>query len=161
MSAPFSLRTAVPDDAATILDFIQGLADYEREPDAVEVTAEVLHAQMSSDDPPFECLLAEEDGTARGFALFFRTYSTWKGLPGMWLEDLFVPPEHRGRGIGIALFRACAALAVDRGYGRMEWSVLDWNQPAIGFYVNQGSEAMDGWTTHRLSGDALHKVGTA
>lgn len=158
MSA-FDIRPAAPDDAPTILAFIRALAEYEREPDAVEVTAATLHDQMASDDPPFECLLCEEDGVPRGFALFFRTYSTWKGLPGMWLEDLFVPPEHRGRGIGLALFRACAAIANERGYGRMEWSVLDWNEPAIGFYVNQGSSSMDGWTTHRLTGDALRDAG--
>ena len=155
------VRAALPDDAPTILDFIHALAEYEREPDAVEVTADTLRAQMSSDDPPFECLLCEEDGVARGFALFFRTYSTWKGLPGLWLEDLFVPEEHRGRGIGLALFRAVARIAVERGHARMEWSVLDWNEPAIGFYVKQGSAALDEWTTHRLTGDALRNVGTA
>jgi len=149
------IRSATPDDAATILEFIRALATYEREPHAVEVDAPTLAAQIASRNPPFECLLAEEDGAARGFALFFRTYSTWKGLPGLWLEDLFVPPEHRGRGIGLALFRACAAIAVERGYGRMEWSVLDWNEPALGFYRRQGAAAMDEWTTHRLTGEAL------
>ena len=150
------IRPATPDDAATILGFIRALAEYEREPHSVEVDAPTLAAQIASHDPPFECLLAEEDGAARGFALFFRTYSTWKGRPGLWLEDLFVPPEHRGRGIGLALFRACAAIAAVRGYGRMEWSVLDWNEPALGFYRRQGATAMDEWTTHRLTGEALH-----
>jgi GNAT superfamily N-acetyltransferase len=153
------IRTARPDDAPTILAFIQALAEYEREPDAVEVSVEALRTQMSSGDPPFECLLCEEDGVARGFALFFRTYSTWKGLPGLWLEDLFVPEEHRGRGIGLALFRACAAIANERGYGRMEWSVLDWNEPAISFYRRLGATSMDEWTTHRLTGDALRDAG--
>jgi len=158
MSA-FDIRPAGPDDADVVLGFIRALAHYEREPDAVEVDAATLRAQISVDDPPFECLLAEEDGAARGFALFFRTYSTWKGRPGLWLEDLFVPPEHRGRGVGLALFRACAAIAVERGYGRMEWSVLDWNEPALGFYRRQGAMPMDAWTTHRLTGDALRYVG--
>jgi len=157
----FDIRSAVPADAESVLAFIQALAEYEREPDAVEVTADTLRTQIASDDPPFECLLCEEDGVARGFALFFRTYSTWKGRPGLWLEDLFVPEEHRGRGIGLALFRAVAAITVERGYARMEWSVLDWNEPAIGFYRRLGATSMDEWTTNRLTGDELRDVASA
>ncbi len=151
----YVVRAATAEDAETILSFIRALAAYEREPHAVEVTASTLRAQLSSPDPPFECLLAEEHGAPRGFALFFRSYSTWKGLAGLWLEDLFVAPEHRGRGIGLALFRAVARLATERGYGRMEWSVLDWNEPAIGFYRRLGATPLDGWTTNRLTGAAL------
>jgi GNAT superfamily N-acetyltransferase len=154
MSA-FTIRPATPDDAVTILGFIQGLADYEREPDAVEVDEPTLRAQMESADPPFECLLADTPDGAIGFALFFRTYSTWKGKPGIWLEDLFVPPEHRGKGAGFGLLRRIAEIAVERDYGRVEWSVLDWNQLAIDFYRRLGAVTMDEWNTNRLTGAAL------
>ncbi len=158
MSAAFTIRDAGPGDAATILAFVRALAAYEREPDAVEATEERLRAQLASDDPPFECLLAEDASGAVGFALTFRTYSTWKGAPGTWLEDLFVPPEHRGRGIGEALLRAVAARAVARGHARLEWSVLDWNEPALGFYRHLGATPLSEWTTHRVSGDALRAL---
>ena len=150
-----SIRFATAQDAEVILGFIRGLAAYEREPDAVEVTAAILRAQMESVDPPFECLLAELDGAPAGFALFFRNYSTWRGRPGLFLEDLFVPERHRRNGIGRALLRRLAALAVERGYGRMEWSVLDWNKPAQDFYRSLGATPMDEWTIWRLSGDAV------
>ena len=157
--APISIRPAGPADAETVHRFVQALADYEREPDAVEATPDVYRRQLAEDPPPFRCLLAEEGGEPRGFALFFSTYSTWKGRPGVWLEDLFVPSEHRGRGIGERLLRAVAAEAVARGAGRLEWAVLDWNEPAIGFYRSLGSVAMDEWTTHRVSGEALLRLG--
>ena len=128
------IRFATAQDAEVIVSFVRGLAQYEREPEAVEVTPEVLRGQMDSDDPPFECLIAEEDGAPVGFALFFRNYSTWRGRPGLFLEDLFVPAHHRRKGIASALLKRLAAIAVERGYARMEWSVLNWNTPAHAFY---------------------------
>lgn len=150
---PLSLviRDAVADDAAVILRFIQELAAYEREPHAVETTLEVLRAQLLSPRPPFECLIAEAAGEAVGFALFFPSYSTWRGRPGLYLEDLYVTPGRRREGVGRALFAHIAALATARGYGRIEWAVLDWNQPAIDFYRRLGATPMSEWTTFRLN----------
>ena len=153
-----SIRFATARDAEVIVDFIRALAAYEREPDAVEVTADVLRAQIESADPPFECLIAELDGAAAGFALFFRNYSTWRGRPGLFLEDLFVLERHRRNGIGGALLKRLAALSVERGYGRMEWSVLDWNEPSINFYKAMGAVDMSEWTVQRLAGDALARL---
>lgn len=148
-----SIRFATPRDADVIVQFVRALAEYEREPEAVEATPAVLRAQMESADPPFECLIAEQDGVAAGFALFFRNYSTWRGRPGLFLEDLFVTPQHRRKGIGRALLQHLAAISVERGYGRMEWSVLDWNTPAHDFYRAIGAAPMDQWTVWRLSID--------
>ncbi|HZY60460.1 MAG TPA: GNAT family N-acetyltransferase [Candidatus Binataceae bacterium] len=150
-----SIRFATVQDAEQVVHFIRELAAYEREPEAVEVTPGILRAQMESADPPFECLLAELDGAAVGFALFFRNYSTWRGRPGLFLEDLFVPQRHRRKGIGSALLGRLAAISVERGYGRMEWSVLNWNKPAQDFYRKMGATPMDEWTIWRLSADAL------
>jgi GNAT superfamily N-acetyltransferase len=150
-----SIRFATARDAEVIVGFVRGLAEYEREPEAVEVTPAMLRAQMECSDPPFECLIAEHDGVAAGFALFFRNYSTWRGCPGLFLEDLFVEPKYRRQGIGRALLQRLAAISVQRGYGRMEWSVLDWNTPAQQFYRALGAIPMDQWTIWRLSGDAL------
>lgn len=156
-----TLRPAGPDDAEAIHGLVVALAVYEREPDAVHSTPAVLRAQLSSARPPFECLLAEEDGVARGFALFFPTYSTWLGKPGIWLEDLFVEEAHRRRGIGRALLRAVAGLAVARDCGRFEWSVLDWNAPAIAFYRSLGAVGMDDWRIQRVTGAALTALADA
>ncbi len=156
---PIELRDARPEDAERILALIEALAVYEKEPDAVEVDAPTLRAQLASDPPPFECVLAVEGDTAVGFALFFSTYSTWRGRPGIWLEDLFVVPERRGEGIGKRLLAHLASLAVARECGRLEWTVLDWNEPAIRFYESLGARAMSEWTTHRLDGDALAALG--
>jgi GNAT superfamily N-acetyltransferase len=156
-----ALRTATADDAATIHALVVALAEYEREPDAVVNTPDVLRAQLAAPRPPFECVLAEEDGVAMGFALFFPTYSTWLGRPGLWLEDLFVPEAHRRRGIGRALLTRVAELAVARGCGRLEWSVLDWNTPARDFYRRLGATALDEWTIHRLTGDALRDLASS
>jgi GNAT superfamily N-acetyltransferase len=158
---PIELRDARPEDAERILALIRALAVYEKEPDAVELDAETLRRQLASDRPPFECVLALDGEDASGFALFFSTYSTWRGRPGIWLEDLFVIPERRGEGIGKRLLSHLAALAVARGCGRLEWSVLDWNEPAIHFYESLGARAMSEWTTHRLDGDALLELGRA
>ena len=152
---PLTIRFAGPDDAATLHRFIVALAVYEKEPDAVEVTPAILEAQMRSVRPPFECLLAEDDGRALGFALFFQSYSTWRGRPGIYLEDLFVDEAERHRGVGRALLVRLAALAVERECGRLEWAVLDWNEPAIRFYRSLGAVAQDEWTVNRLTDDAL------
>lgn len=152
----FSIRFAGPDDAATLHRFIVALAVYEKEPDAVEVTPAILAAQMASERPPFECLLAEDDEKrALGFALFFQSYSTWRGRPGIYLEDLFVDEAERGHGVGRALLERLAELAVERECARLEWAVLDWNEPAIGFYRSLGAVAQDEWTVNRLADDAL------
>lgn len=154
-----TLRRATPDDAELVLRFIRELAEYEREPDAVEATARGLRQQLSSPAPPFECLLAELSGKPCGFALFFHNYSTWRGRAGIYLEDLFVSEQARGRGVGRALLAEVARIAVARGCARLEWAVLDWNQPAIDFYRALGASPMDEWTVFRLTGDPLTRLG--
>lgn len=167
---PTRVRPATPDDAATVLGFIRDLATYEREPDAVEATVASLHDQLAADHPPFECLLASQPhpdtGADRdvGMALFFPTFSTWTGVAGIHLEDLYVDPRARGSGAGLALLRALARLVRDRGGARLEWAVLDWNQPAIDFYDRLGARPQHDWITYRLAGDdldALADPGTA
>ena len=150
-----TIRPATSADAELVHELICALAAYEREPDAVQATAADLRAQLSSPHPPFECVIAEWDGVAAGMALFFPNYSTWRGRPGLYLEDLFVRPEHRGRGIGRELLRHLARISEARGYSRMEWAVLDWNEPTIAFYRRLGAVPMDQWTTFRLTGPAL------
>lgn len=155
MPENISVRTAGPDDAETIYDFIVQLAVYEREPHAVETSAAELRAQLASAEPPFECILAEMGGASVGFALFFPSYSTWRGKPGIYLEDLFVPEALRGRGIGTTLLAHLARLTLARGGARLEWSVLDWNQPSIEFYEKLGAEIRREWLPCRLSGRQL------
>jgi GNAT superfamily N-acetyltransferase len=150
-----AIRFATESDAALVLRFVRALAEYEREPAAVQVTEETLRQHLAAAQPPFECVLAELDGTAAGFALFFHSYSTWRGRRGIWLEDLFVLPELRRHGVGRGLLQRVAALAVERACGRLEWSVLDWNQPAIDFYRSLGARMMDQWTICRVDDDAL------
>jgi GNAT superfamily N-acetyltransferase len=144
------VREAGPEDAATIHRFIVELAVYEREPDAVVTTPEVLRDQLASERPPFEARIVEVDGAPVGFALFFPTYSTWLGRPGLWLEDFYVTPAARGKGAGEALFADLLALAEARGYGRFELTALDWNELAHRFYEKRGLRRMDEWTTWRL-----------
>jgi GNAT superfamily N-acetyltransferase len=153
-----NLRTATPADAALLLGFIRALAEYEREPNAVEVTEATLHEQLACKDPPFECLVAEIDGEAAGFALFFHSYSTWRGRRGIWLEDLFVLPDKRRHGVGRALLQRVAAIAVERDCARFEWNVLDWNEPAIAFYKSLGAKMMDQWTMCRVSDAPLQRL---
>ena len=153
-----SVRTATPDDAETILRFIRELAKYEREPDAVKATAGELRAQMISAAPPFECLIAEDGTDAIGFALFFRSYSTWLGQPLLFLEDFFVDEKCRGRGAGSRLITRLAQIARERGYRRLEWRVLDWNEPAQRFYRSIGAYPIDEWTVWRVEGDALERL---
>jgi GNAT superfamily N-acetyltransferase len=152
------VRQAEARDADRIHELIVALAIYEKEPDAVVCTADDLRAQLAADRPPFECLLAEEEGVAHGFALFFHNYSTWRGRPGLYLEDLFVDPAERGKGIGKRLLSELASIAVSRGCARMEWSVLDWNDLAITFYEALGANSRSEWTTYRLTGEPLERL---
>jgi GNAT superfamily N-acetyltransferase len=149
---------AVPEDVPLILSFIRKLAEYERLAHAVVASEEGLTEALFGPRPAAEVILTEWEGEPAGFALFFTTFSTFVGRPGLYLEDLFVEPWLRGKGIGKALLLRLAQLAVERGYGRVEWSVLDWNEPAIGFYRSLGAVPMDEWTVYRLSGEALERL---
>jgi GNAT superfamily N-acetyltransferase len=153
------IRFATADDLPTIVALIRGLAEYERLADAVVLEEATLRDYLFGPRPYAEVLLAEEAGEVVGFALFFHNYSTFRGRPGLYLEDIFVRPEHRRRGHGKALLAALARLAVDRGCGRLEWSVLDWNEPSIGFYRALGAVPMAEWTVYRLTGDSLAALG--
>ncbi len=150
-----TVRSAVPEDLDVIIGFIRALAAYERLADAVRLDRDVLGAHLFGATPKAEVVIAERDGAAIGFALFFHNFSTFEGRPGIYLEDLFVAPEARGSGAGKALLRHLAQLARDRGCARLEWSVLDWNEPAISFYRSLGAASMDDWTVNRLSSHAL------
>jgi GNAT superfamily N-acetyltransferase len=154
----FSIRPALREDIPQILAFIHALAEYEREPGAVMATEAGLERDGFGPNPIFFCLLAEFDGRPAGFALFFYNYSTWVGRRGIHLDDLFVLPEFRGRGIGKALFQRVAAIAVEQGCGRFQWDVLDWNTPAIDFYTSMGGRFMDEWRMVRLTGGALRSA---
>lgn len=157
MSAPtqVSIRPAGPADVELIFSLIVELAEYERAPEKVVGTPELLRSALFGSAPAAEAVIAERDGIAVGFALFHSTFSTWECRAGIWLEDLYVPPEHRRGGVGGALFRHVAAVAVARGCPRMEWAALDWNTPALAFYERLGAEVLDEWKLHRLSGQAL------
>jgi GNAT superfamily N-acetyltransferase len=150
-----AIRFARAEDAAVILGFIRDLAEYERLSHEVVATEAELRATLFGARPAAEVLIASLAGEAVGFALFFASYSTFLAKPGLYLEDLFVRPAARGRGVGGALMAACARIAVDRGYGRFEWSVLDWNEPALGFYAALGAKQMTDWTVQRLTGEPL------
>jgi len=153
------IRTAEPADVPVIAGLIRGLARYEKLEDGVSLTEELLAKNLFGPRRYAETLLAEEDGTPVGFALFFHNFSTFLALPGIYLEDLFVVPEQRGRGIGRALLKRLAKIAVERGCGRLEWSVLDWNRDAIGFYERLGAMPNSEWTVYRLAGEALTSLG--
>lgn len=155
MVLPDGIREATPADVPDILRLVRELAAYEREPDAVATTEAYLHTWLFGPDPVASVLVAEAAGRVVGIALWFRTYSTWTGVPGIYLEDLYVEPGQRGSGLGKALLAALARIAVDRGYQRVEWAVLDWNTPSIEFYEALGARPMQEWTTYRLTGDAL------
>ena len=149
-----TIRPAVPADAALILRFVKELAEFEREPDAVVATeAGLAHALF--EERSAEAVIAEQDATPVGFALFFHNFSTWTGRKGLYLEDLYVTPDARGSGAGKALLRHLAGIALDRDCARFEWAVLDWNTPAIDFYTVMGADSLDEWTVRRVSGDAL------
>jgi len=152
------IRFATAEDAGLVLEFIEGLADYEKLAHEVTADEERLRRTLFGDRPAAEVLIAECDGAPAGFALFFHNYSTFLARPGLYLEDLYVRPALRGKGIGGRLLARLAAIAVERGCGRFEWSVLDWNEPAIRFYRNLGAEPMDGWTVFRITGSALARL---
>jgi GNAT superfamily N-acetyltransferase len=156
-----TIRPAIPGDVPQILGFIRALAAYEREPDAVTATESGLLRDGFGPNPFYFCLIAEQDGRPVGFALYFYNYSTWMGRPGLYLEDLFVPPEFRGLGIGKALLKRVAAIAVEKGCPRLQWEVLDWNTPAIDFYSAMGAEFLDAWRNVRVSGEALLRLAGA
>ncbi len=153
------LRAASPADAPLILSFIQELAAYERLAHEVRATEPALRAHLFGERPAAEVLLAEWQGQPAGFALFFTTFSTFLGKPGLWLEDLYVRPAMRGHGIGRALLAALARTAAARDCGRIDWAVLDWNEPAKGFYHGLGARVLEDWRTWRLTGDALAALG--
>jgi GNAT superfamily N-acetyltransferase len=152
------IRIARADDVATILGFIRALAAYEKLSHEVIADEPQLAKTLFGTRPAAEVLIAEDAGTPVGFALFFTSYSTFLGKPGLYLEDLFVDPPARSRGVGIALMAALAKLCVERDYGRFEWSVLDWNEPALRFYRALGAVPMAEWTVQRLTGDPLHAL---
>lgn len=154
-----SIRPATPDDLPLIADLIRALADYEKLADAVRFDEATLSDKLFGARPYAEVVIGEIDGTAQGFALFFHNFSTFEGKPGIYLEDLFVRPEARGSGLGKALLQHLAALAVERDCARLEWSVLDWNTPSIGFYQALGARLMDDWTIMRVDGTALERLG--
>jgi GNAT superfamily N-acetyltransferase len=154
------VRDAVPDDVGQLVDLVRQLARYERSEDAAQATEEDFRRALFGPRPQVFALVADVAGTVIGIAVYFVSFSTWTGRHGLYLEDLFVVPEHRSRGVGRALLGALATRAVDQGCARLEWAVLDWNQPAIDFYRSLGAAANDEWTTFRLSGAALAGLGS-
>jgi GNAT superfamily N-acetyltransferase len=155
------IRPATPTDLSLILSFIRGLAEYERLLDECVATEDLLREHLFGARPYCEVVIAEDAEGPAGFALFFHNYSTFLAKPGIYLEDIFVRPERRGHGLGKALLVHLAKLAVERGCGRLEWSVLDWNAPSIAFYESLGARPQDGWTVYRLTDGALAELGAA
>ncbi len=159
MSLPV-LRGAAPADVPVILGLIRDLATFEREPDAVQMTAAQLHDALFGEIPRAEALLAEDEAGVLGFAIWFESFNTWTGRPGLFVEDIFIVPAARRRGVGRAIFTHLAKRAVARGCARLEWSVLNWNEPAIAFYQRLGGAPQSEWTKYRLSGAALNALAT-
>ena len=155
------IRPARPEDVPVILELIHDLAIYEKEPHAVKNTVQALEQNLFGENPAIFAHVAVDAGAVQGFALWFLNYSTWEGVHGIYLEDLYVRPEARGKGYGKALLRTLAEIAVERGYARVEWCVLNWNEPSIRFYKALGAVPQDEWTTFRLTGDALTAFGGA
>jgi GNAT superfamily N-acetyltransferase len=153
-----TIRNAAPDDARLILDFIRRLAEYEREPHAVVATEDDLLRDGFGPNPKYRCVIAEWDSRAAGFAFFFYNYSTWRGRPGLYLEDLFVLPEMRGKGIGKALLQHLAQVALQENCYGIRWMVLEWNEPALKFYETLGAEILGEWETMLLTGPALEEL---
>ena len=149
------IRKATPEDAGIILGFITELAIYEKEPDAVVATEQDIASRLFDPDTTTDAVICLSEGRPVGFAVYFLNFSTWLGRNGLFLEDLYVSPEQRGNGFGKALFKYLARLAVERGCGRFEWNVLDWNEPAIRFYESLGAKAQSEWIGYRMEGDAL------
>jgi len=153
-----SIRPATPQDARLILDFVHDLAEYERAPEqAIATEADILRDGFGA-NPKFKCVIAEWDGQPAGFAFYFYNYSTWQGRPGLYLEDLFVRPQFRGKGIGKALLIYLAQVAVRENCGRFQWQVLDWNQPAIDFYESLGAKKLSEWITMRVEGEDIERL---
>ena len=158
---PPNIRVATPDDLPAIGRMIRELAEFEREPDAVKATPEQLHDALFGPDAVASALLAlDADGKPAGFALWYRTFSTWEGVPGIFLEDLYVAESARGSGHGKALLTALARIVMKNGWRRLEWNVLRWNSDAMAFYDSLGGRPLDDWLTYRLSGPALDSLGT-
>lgn len=155
---PIEIRNATEDDASLILRFVQELATYEKEPEAVVATEADIQTSIFGPESTVEAVICEVAGEPVGFAVYFYNYSTWLGRNGMYLEDLYVSPAYRKVGAGKALLKHLAGIAVAKGCGRFEWSVLDWNEPAIGFYQSLGAKPMDGWTVYRLTGAELEAL---
>ena len=153
------IRPARQEEVGVVLQLIHDLAVYEKAPNEVEATEKKLLETIFSSDPKVFCDLVEVDGEIAGMAIWFLNYSTWQGKHGIYLEDLFIKPEYRGRGYGKALLKHLAKICDDKGYGRFQWWVLDWNSPAIEFYRSLGAVAMDEWTVYRVSGQALKELG--
>jgi GNAT superfamily N-acetyltransferase len=154
------VRRARPDDVPAIVELVYGLADYERAPDECHLTAAQLDSALFGEAPAVFCHVAEHEGEVAGCALWFLSFSTWRGVHGIYLEDLFVRPETRGTGLGKALLTALAQECVTNGYERLEWSVLNWNTPAIDFYKSLGAGPQDEWSTYRLTDAALTRLGS-
>ena len=154
-----NIRPARKEEVGIVLQLIHDLAHYEKATHEVEATESELLATIFSDEPRVFCDLVEVDGDVAGMAIWFLNYSTWQGKHGIYLEDLFIKPEYRGRGYGKALLQHLARICEEKGYGRFQWWVLDWNSPAIEFYRSLGAVAMDEWTVYRVSGDELKKLG--
>lgn len=154
----FHIRPSTTSDSALILGFIRELAEYEKLAHEVTATEQDIQAQLFGSKPKAECVIAEFEGKAIGFALYFHNFSTFVGKPGLYLEDLYVKPAFRGKGYGRRLLSYLAKLAIERGCGRFEWAVLDWNAPAIRFYQSLGAKMMESWRINRLSGNALEKL---
>jgi GNAT superfamily N-acetyltransferase len=152
---PPTIRPAEPTDVPTLVRFVHDLADYEREPDSCLLTVDQLHEALFGDTPAVFATVAVHDDEVAGAAIWFLTYSTWTGVHGIHLEDLYVSPAHRRHGVARALLAELARTCLRRGYARLEWAVLDWNTPALDFYATLASEPLDGWTTHRVDGPAL------
>jgi len=158
LPSEFLIRDAVPEDVPALFALILGLAEYEGLAGEVVATESVLRDTLFGERRYAEASIADLDGCPVGFALFFHSYSTFLGQPGLYLEDLFVESEHRGRGFGGALMRHLSRVALDRGCARLEWTVLDWNERAIGFYQKQGAEPVEEWITYRITGEALKRL---
>jgi GNAT superfamily N-acetyltransferase len=158
LNGEVEVRAAAPSDVEQIYSFIVELAEFERAPEQVDGTPELLAEALFGADPSAEALIAEIEGETVGFAVFHHTFSTWQCRPGIWLEDLYVPPEHRRTGVGGVLLSHLARLTVERGCTRLEWNALDWNAPALNFYARLGAERLSTWELHRLDGAALERV---
>ena len=154
------IRVAAKEDGPRILQLIKDLAKYEKAPLEAKATLEQIEETIFSANPSAFCHVAEVDGEVIGIAIWFLNYSTWLGKPGMYLEDLFVDPNYRGQGHGMAFLKTLAKICVERGYERFQWWVLDWNEPSIEFYKSIGAVPMDEWTIFRVSGEALKKLGS-